>query len=354
MKNVYYLPDYKTNNNGLVDALKVCDFKFIDEQISLYNIKKIMKIDLFILNWYENIYYNENIIISYIKKQIYLNLIKLCRKEIIFVIHNRQPHIKNLEIPNIYLSHKLLKYTIKKADYVVMLSNHTLDSFSKKDQKYFHKYGNKFFYIPHRDFHHLYKEVKNTKWSGLRMLFLGSPEVYKNPEILLKVMNDLTDKNISLTFEGSCDSNTKKRLKTITNNEKVFFNFNFVKDEDLSELFSNYDLCIYPFSLDCCINSSSVLLSLSLHKTVISSNISTLRDIPSNLYYSYTYNNNNEHEEQLKKIIINAYEDKLKNPEVFIHKGDLCAAYLRKNNNQRVINENMKHMLETKQKKKDK
>lgn len=347
---VYYNPDYKKNNNGLVDALLACGCEILDNNYSLYRIDKILQTDLFVFNWFENIYKGPKGLVEFLKRIIILMIIKICRKKVMFCIHNRQPHIKNYEKPNIILSHILLLYIITLSDYVIMLSKKTIESFSKKDQIFLNKKKAKFFYLPHRDFSDLYIEsnLNTTKANELRMLFLGPAEVYKNPELLIKVMNRLCDKPIYLTFEGKCDSFMKEKLQLLNKNKNVLLNFSYIPDKNLASEFSKYDICIYPLSLDCCINSSSVLLAWSLHKSVVCSEVSTLQELPSCLNYGYSYETINEHEEKLYKTILKVYEEKNNNPLVLRQKGDKCAELLHINNNQEMINKIIKEILHIK------
>lgn len=343
---IYYSPDYKKNNNGLVDAFKYCGCDIIEDNYPLWNVKKICETDLFVFNWYENIYKSKTALWLFVKKVFFLFIIKSCKKKIVFIFHNKQPHVKNIAKPSIYLSCIVLKLLIKLSDYVVILSKYTRECLPFNLQKYTDKYKNKFFYIPHRDFNHLYRSVRREPSpNALNMLFLGRADEYKNPEILINVMNRLTDKPIYLTFEGKTDEETLKKLQNLNINNHVNFNCNFLSDESLAEEFAKYDLCIYPFGLESCLNSSSILLSFSLHKTVISTQLSTLKDVPPDLYYGYSYDSKHDHEIQLYDAILKAYNEKMKNPDVLIKKGDACAEYLRRNNNQEIINENVKKML---------
>lgn len=335
MKYAYIYPGLDLKNDFIKsqqEALKYCNIYVKND------LRGILKIDLFILNWYENVYNRSYI--YFFKRILFLMILKLLNKKIIYFIHNRRPHNKYNSTPNYYLSNKLMKITIILSNKVVILSKNTINYMDNNIKKILIKDKFKIVYIPHPNFGFLRKNVSSiSKGKNLKILSFGPMEKYKNIELLIEVMNSLYAYPIELMIVGKCNEYMQKCFIKSRKNINIKFDFSYYENEFIAPLFARYDICAYPFDISSCLNSSSILLAFSMGKTVICPECSGIKDFPSDIYYSYNYKNEEEHKKRLSISILNVLNQKKNDSQIFDIKGDQCLNAVNKSNSQDVINQ---------------
>ena len=88
-----------------------------------------------------------------------------------------------------------------------------------------------------------------------------------------------------------------------------------------------------PYNLDFSLNSGATILAFSYGRTVLSPATGTLSDIEDkSLFFSYTYNNQEQHKEELKKQIAAIREKYKGNYNELLKLGEKCKEYMAEHN----------------------
>lgn len=292
--------------------------------------------DIFLLHWYENVYKHQFPV--FIKKCVFLWALRICRKHTIVYLHNIQPHRKYLHKVDYTLSSILQKMLIRYSSKLVLLSESSMPYFSPAIRHALTQAEDKIHYIPHPNFVDLYHPLpKKTTSDKLRLLSFGGIELYKGTKIAIEAMNCISNDKIELWIIGNAPKERQTALKMLSTNSNTHFVFQYIKNEDVAEMFSHFDLCVYPLDTSSCLNSSSVLLSFSLQTSVICPHIATLDDYTPTNYISYSYTSRTEHINTLAKLIQKAYADKQKDATLFVQTGEKCYQEVIEKNSQALI-----------------
>lgn len=337
--NIGYYP-ITNNANRYIDISKSC-IEAAGNSIVDFNelrYENMDDVDCVILNWYESVPSNKSIKILYhialrVRKILQL---KMKHVKIITTFHNKKPHDINNKI-----SEKMIKifykWLLKNSNKIIVLSNNSknylLPYLSPKEIR------KKTFLIPHPNYIGEEKSISNLGNKSpkeFKLLFIGQIRPYKNIETLIDAIKDLADYPIYLVVAGS-PSNEEYRHSLLNRtetsiNSNISFDFRFIPEEEMSNLFNNASITVLPYDIQSSMNSGTVILSFSNGKTVICPRISTLSDFDESLYYSYSYTNNADHKEQLKETIMRAYRDWKNNSSNFESKGMELYEIVKKNN----------------------
>ena len=337
MRKAYIWPCFDKENDFIVSQSKALIYNNFEISLSL---KNIFSIDLFVLNWYENIYKSKFQYVTYFKRIALLILLRILNKKIVFYVHNIRPHQKNDIEPCFNLSHNLFVFLLKMSDSIVVLSKSTPSFFSPNIKKKLEKSG-KLYIIPHPNMVHLWnKSSKKIEHEGrkLKLLSFGPIIKYKGVEHLIRVMNDLESYPIEVLIAGICEKNYQLELINMSKNKNVLFSFRFFDNSEISELFSRFDICVFPLDIRSVLNSSSIILSFSMAKSVIATRNATLLDYDLNNFYMFDYLTESECVHNLKKTILTVYNDKQLNTSVLDQKGENCQKAVIQSNSQENIN----------------
>lgn len=339
-KKAYIYPANDTDN----DFFKSMRCALDCNGVSVTNrLSDFFSTDTYILNWYETVYRHQFLL--FLKKKVFLFLLCLARKKRIVYLHNARPHRKYAATPDYRLSEILLKYLIRHSTALVCLSKTSAGYFPPSVQKELIKVKQKIHYIPHPNFPHIVPLPKSVLPDTLRLLSFGGIELYKGVKIAVEAMNGICNPQIELWIVGAAKEEVQSRLRNLSTNPNTHFDFCYVAEKDLPEMFAHFDLCVYPLDTDSCLNSSSVLLSFSLQTSVICPQIATLDTYPQGDYIAYTYQNQSDHVQALSAAIQQAYALKKNNPHIFVLTGKDCYSETIKQNNQDLINKKMKEIL---------
>jgi len=336
--HIVYLPDVTESLYILntLEALKAGGVK-------IYTWKKFKKLRYFFkvkiihYNWIENLDYSSNAkyIISFIKKIIILVFLRICNKKIVWSLNNKISH----DSKNKFLDKLIIIFCIMISNKIHILSNISAQVIINY---YRHVNKKKIFYIPHGNYIHNIKEY-NIKEPGkkLKFIYFGLIRPYKNLELLIDTFNTLSnfaDIDFELEITGSCISGDYiKKLTQLADNNKITLHFDYIKDDELNTAIQSSDIAIFPFNITSALNSGTIMLAFSNKRTVIAPLIGTLQDIKDDIYYSYSYDNYEEHKNVLLNTILTVFNDYKNNMEILNFKGEQAYSHVDKNNNWEII-----------------
>jgi len=337
--HIVFLPDITDNIHilNIHEALKKGGVQ-IHTWKEFKKFRYFFKVKIIHYNWIENLNYGSNAkyIISFIKKVMILCLLKMFNKKIVWTINNKISHESRYKPLDIIM--------IK---FIIIISNriHILSNISRQVIKDYYKNinNNKIFYIPHGNYiDNIKKYVLKKPDKKIKFIYFGIIRLYKNIELLIEVFNSLekfTDVDFELEITGKYDSHEyiRKLTQLAHNNDKIILHFNYINDDELNAVIQSSDIAIFPFDMTSALNSGTIMLAFSNKRTVIAPLIGTLQDIKDNFYYSYSYDNYEEHKNVLLNTILTVFNDYKNNMEILNYKGEQAYSYVDKNNNWEII-----------------
>jgi glycosyltransferase involved in cell wall biosynthesis len=311
-----------------------------------FNPRKINSFDYILFNWFENI--KSKIIskqfLQFMKKIIILTLIILKRKKIILTLHNKQQHRSGNSSKLSFVLSMLLLFILKNISYKIIIhSKSSRKILTKSCQK-------KAIYVPHPNLISAYGTTFDSYdlTDGiLRILFLGEITPYKNIDILIQAIKELSYTNIKLSIAGKISNEYKSMInKLIGDTDYIQTNFNYIPDHDIPRLISQHHLLIVPFDLESYLNSSTIILAFSYKRTVICSEIGTVLDLENkNMYFGYSYRKKTEHKEKLKECLVNIHQKYSNNFNSTLNMGLQCYNFLLENNSVPKIAESLSRLF---------
>ena len=353
-KSIVLFPTTSSTDNFYLNNL----VKMLEEKYEIYsfeklknNKKELLKKDIILLNWYENVEKSNFIktLYAYIKRAIFIFILKIKHTQIIWTVHNRKPHEANYP----KLISAFMNYLAFISDKIHILCSAT------KEEKFLKKYENKIFIAHHGDYIDNYKgkdidiyERYNIPKEKKIMLFVGQIRKYKNIELLISTFkkSKIEDEDFVLLICGKCNSNEYKEEleKNTENEENIYIDFNFIKEDEMESYLKNSEIIVAPYNKESSLNSGTLWMSLSYGKTMLLPQIGGVADINSknNFLYIYDYNNENEHSEKLLECF-NKLKDDVKNDrEILSKKGKLGFEYIKNNQTWEKVKEEWFDMIE--------
>lgn len=333
-----YIPNVSNNQsvNKRKRLIREDGFEVLSMRQCLSNPLVFARCKIFHLNWVENIKSRGD----YYKTAAFILLLKILNKKIIYTIHNKKPHSSNGSI----WPEKMMCFACKKADAIVGLCSETKDIVMELDPESI----SKLHIIPHENY---ISEYKNNDQSNLRkkygipaddtvFLFLGSIAPYKNLEIIIDVFKSVANKNVWLLIGGKSVSKEYGDLikKRIGDEKRIISDTRYIPESEIVSFYNTADIIILPYQKRISLNSGVVYLSFSLHKTVISSEIGSIKDLKDKSFiYSYDYDDEHEHASKLKAAIMHAINDRIQDDGIIKAKGDAAYEYVKKYHNDALI-----------------
>ena len=282
---------------------------------------KTLGLDLFLsdvvhLNWIERVKGKSDFerYLSYLARLSFLRFLVLCRKPIVWTVHNRISHDKNTEV----LSRKLMEHTARLCTRI-----HCLCRISEELPEVA-PYKDKCVVIPHGDYFKNYgsdgtdlHKKYNIPPEHKILLFVGSVAPYKNIEILIDAFKEAIQtsdqRNVSLLIMGKCSSAEYIRsLEELLNaevSEHIHFEFGYVSNEVLGGYLEQAAALVAPYDQRSSLNSGTFWMACSYAKPMIMPVIGCLQDNPEydKAGWFYHYANEDEHRtvlcDQLKQFI---------------------------------------------------
>ncbi|MDR2601733.1 MAG: glycosyltransferase [Spirochaetaceae bacterium] len=321
--NAAFFP-FECNQNKYIDLMKKMYAACGVEIKPFCGLKNLKNIDFIILNWYESAGRKDML-----KRSVMLFLFFVKKKKIVWTMHNKHPH--DTAFP--FLS-RLFMRVIEMFSYKIII--HSRESLK------FIKYIKKAVYIPHPCYINAYgpraaPEALDGK--RLKLLFVGQIRRYKNIEILISAFNSLNLENAVLTVCGMAAPEYALETGLLINgNKNIQTRFEFIKDEEMPGLIANHHILVFPYDLRSSLNSGSIILSFSYKRTVIAPLNGTLADMNNkDLFFSYEYKNERDHEEKLKNKILEIYTRYKDNYNELLCLGECCHNEVLRNNGMDVL-----------------
>ena len=304
---------------------------------------KIFKAQIYHFNWIEGSTKNKylSIKLDYLKKYKFINILKLLNKKIIWTVHNNFPH----EVKSKKDAIKFMKFMAKKSDKIHILCTKTLE------EKYLMEYQNKIVYIPHGDYIGNYegKDIDIFKKYNISnnkkiLLFVGQVRKYKNIELLIKAFknSELEENEYVLLICGKCSDNLyKEELTKIANNVNIYFDFNFIKDNEIGSYLKKSEAIIVPYNKESSLNSGTLWMCMSYSKTMILPLIGCVKDIKNykDILYTYDYKNEVEHYSALLECLKRIKQDVNKDKDILNKKGKEAYEFILKNQTWEILRE---------------
>lgn len=321
-KHVAYQPfcletnAYIHNSQAIIRSL---GYDIVDFKIAKGNWENI---DYLILNWYDTLgksWLRNWCIIGFRV----LTLLKAKRKNVLIIhtFHNKQPH----DVKGVMQIKFWTRILCSLSDRIIILS--------KKSKEYLKEYcsnsqiNKKAYYIPHPNYIGTYEdvevEVALEKKDRLRLLFMGQIRRYKNVELIMEVAKHFSNEEIEFIIAGKPENEVYKEelLKEADNIKNLNMQLRFIPDEELSRMIVKADALLLPYDISSSMNSGTVLLAFSYAKNVICPRIATIYDFDLDLTYSYDYQDEVQHKEELIKQINKAYHEWKIDYKLFCNKG---------------------------------
>ena len=273
----------------------------------------------------------------------FLEKIKQKNAKIIWNVHNKIPHeTRDLERVKFFM--KLLAGVSYRIVIHSKTTTRMIEELCENDERIL----SKIVFVTHPNYIGTYGSQKKDYCldnNKLNLCFFGAVKKYKNVELLISAVTELGFDDIELNIYGRCRprkyAESLRLLAEKSNNIKMYFKF--VSDNDIPEILAACHLLVLPYNLESSLNSGATILAFSYGRTALSSNTGTLEDIgDKSLFFAYSYNNRDEHKEELKKQIT-AIRDKYKgNYNELLKLGEKCKEYVAENNSQEQVSKQLK------------
>lgn len=349
--NICFYPFHGNNLyvNNIIDSIKRLEYNVISLRKIINEPKYFFKCKIYILNWFENIESNQQFI-EYIIKVIFIHLLKICNKKIIFVFHNRKAHNSNSPY-----SCKLIKLLLSKTDIIIIMNHFSIEIINKDYN--IKNINKKIRFVPHPNYIHNYNvdyinpKKQSNKSNNIVFLFIGAISPYKNIELIIDVFNKITKtlNNIQLIIAGNPYSKeyANNLQRRIADNTNIQTDFRYIPDSDIPNLYEKADIVVLPYDINTSLNSGAAFLSFSFKKTVLCPRIGTIRDFEHlGDIYSYSYNSYEEHKNILEKEIVLIVKDHQNNPNALKEKGERMFNYIKCNHSIEIVQECYKNIIE--------
>lgn len=291
---------------------RVCEaIHFADPSIEivplLFSIRKMFfalkNVDLFWLNWYENL---SNVSKIYfvkllIAKWAFFIGMKFFRKKVIVVFHNKRPHEMLFEKISLCFFRFILNYS----DRIIVLCDDSvpfINSFMKKDLSY------KICKILHPCYICAPKQYERKPGNNFRILFVGQLRPYKNIELLLKIAQNHPEFDFLISGKPINEEYAKSLLDEVEQLSNVKLELKFNSDSEFESLMANASVLVLPYHLESALNSGVAMYAFSKGINVVMPIIGTVTElIHKDLVFGYTYTNEKEHYDRLEEKIVEAF-----------------------------------------------
>jgi FkbM family methyltransferase len=319
-----------------------CDNKYIDlmkTMLQLINIEpvpqKYMDIaDYVWYHWIENSYEDPNILQQ-------IKSLATTGKKIIWNFHNKIPH----ETKDVQKATDFMRTMANIAYKIIIHSNATvkvIEELCSSEPNVL----SKIVFVPHPYYTGAYgfeKSQNNLQNEKLKLCFLGRIKKYKNIEILISAIKELNFDDVELNIYGSGDGQYLQSLNGLIGEYgNIKTDFKFVDDKEIPEILANCHLFVLPYNLDSLLNSGATLLALSYGRSVLSPLTGTLEDIEDKaMFFAYSYKEQREHKEELKRQIIAIREKYRGNYNELLNLGKKCTQYVSENNSFMRVTESL-------------
>lgn len=272
--NIYYFPTNKgmennTYSNHFITSLsKTNNVVNADADRKLVvDLFKYFYANIFILNWTENLAFGRK---KWIKAALYmfmLLLCRLCRKKIIWIIHNKYPHEGHNR-----LSRLIMRYNAFISNLVI---THSKEGVGYCKQHYYKRAN--VIYLPHP----VYPESKSLEAHiEFDIIIWGAIKKYKHILEFLKFYNTCENlKNYKILLCGKCqDADYNEDIKTQLN-ENIYYLNDYVSYTDLNKYISASKNILFTYNDESVLSSGALIYSLPFKRKIIAPNKGSFKDL---------------------------------------------------------------------------
>ena len=261
---------------------------------------------------------------TYLKKKVFIYVLKLLNKKIVRTVHNNTSHDKDKQEIGI----NFMKFMAKKSDKIHILCTQTLQN------DFLRPYKDKIVIIPHGDYigNYPYANIKiynryNIPTNKKIVLFVGQVRKYKNIELLINAFKEskLEENDFVLLICWKLyNQDYGEELKNLSN-ENIYFDFNFIKDSEMEAYLRQSQIIAAPYNKISSLNSGPLRMAMSYKKTMMLPLIWCVKDIKNYEDFLYIYDyNKEEHYEKLLECTLKLKSDYIKNENVLKVKGEMA------------------------------
>lgn len=278
-----------------------------------------------------------------------IKFLEKCRKKdvkIIWNVHNKIPH-ESKSIERVKKFMRLLADVSYKIVIHSKITIQTIEELCESDKKILEK----IVYVPHPHYIGIYgnqEKDNNLDDKTLKLCFFGAIKKYKGVELLISSINELGYDDIELNIYGRCRPLKYARIlrNLAGNNKNIKMNFGFIPDKKIPKILASCHLLVLPYNLDSSLNSGATILAFSYGRSVLSPTTGTLSDIEDKTsFFTYSYNNSEEHKEVLKKQIFAIRESYKGNYNELQKIGEKCKEYISEHNSINQVVKQLKQVF---------
>ncbi|WP_321332312.1 hypothetical protein [uncultured Bacteroides sp.] len=283
MKSVYIFPSYKTSGKGENNYIRFFHLSFINNGYTVHNRCSFLKVaglifninsDVFIFHWIDAFPLFKLASIQIFIFKIYVHILRMLRKKIVWILHNKCPHSGN-DKQNVE-AFKLMEFMAHYADVVIAHSN---EGISYYKSMYMVKYGFKAHCIPHPVYSTEIIPSNKIIWD---FIIWGSIIPYKNILPFITFIHNrpfYKDKRILICGKCSDSSYDTMLNEYVKMNSNITYINEFISDETLKEYIASSRCVLFTYSPSTVLCSGALIHSLNFSKLIIAPNVGNFLDI---------------------------------------------------------------------------
>jgi hypothetical protein len=268
MKTFYIYPTYtperdKSGNTYIRDFADVFSkqYEVLNEKgkLGIVSVFFNLKAECFILHWVDLIITKQKGFLQVIFYLVALATLKLLRKKIVWVLHNKKPHRVNSKIA-LYC----MKVAARNADLIICHANEGKDFITAK---YGLKAGSKVRYVPHPVYSIELFDRLPEKWD---IVIWGTIARYKNIVQFLKFVKESSRFNtMKILICGFCpDLEYEKEIQKELSDNISYVN-RFLTDQELQKELSSTKCVLFTYKLDSVLSSGALVYSLNFNNKIV-------------------------------------------------------------------------------------
>ena len=225
--------------------------------------------DTFIIQWVDKIPFKRLGKIQFIFFLLGIKVLRLLKKNIVWVLHNKQAHLGKSKLVDIGM-----KYIAKMANDVI---THSCEGTLFFKEKYPDIDYSKCRYIPHPVYTTQLYPSKELKWD---YIIWGNIDRRKNILEFLKVMNcvNFFDSHTLLICGLSKEDSYTSQIKQNLSPNITFIN-KFLSDKELEEYIASSRCILFTYSTESVLSSGALIYSLNFCKPIIGPNVGSFKDM---------------------------------------------------------------------------
>lgn len=240
-------------------------------QIGIASIAFNLDADMFIIQWIDLIPNKRLGKIQFIFFLLFVKVISLLRKKIVWVLHNKRAHNNKSR----WVDYGM-KFMAKYATCVITHSEEGISFFNKK----YPIYQGKCYYIPHPVYtSQIYSSTKIV----YDYIVWGTVSKRKNVLEFVSfaiTSNELKSKRILIA--GRCsNSQYAKKINDVITDSNIIFDNRFYNDEELRDLISQSKAILFTYNSESVLSSGALIYSLNFCKPIIGPNVGSFADLKS-------------------------------------------------------------------------